>query len=302
MRKVLPLLGVATLLTAAAGCAFHHAEAQATEGSRPARQASGSAQSSQNGENSVDASSVEKAATHLKGEQETLDETFDKKGTVIIEGSNSGSIVINGNNIRATFGAGDGHELVGSDHRITEERKVAEFDRIELGGVTDLEVKVGTAQKVTVEYDDNLLPFLRTRVQNGTLSIDMMGNTRSKRGSKITISVAKLNGLDLTGAVDGSVTGVRSANLQIKLSGSGTLKVSGETDKLDLEVSGSGSVGLKDLRIKTAKIDVSGSGDVSLNTADFLNANVSGSGSVNYIRGPKSLQKDVSGSGSIGPE
>jgi hypothetical protein len=201
----------------------------------------------------------------------------------------------------ALLHGGSENSVKGSGNRKTEDRTVGEFDRIEAGGATDLQVKVGATQKVTVEYDDNLLPLLTSTVKDGTLVIETKGNINSHEGPKITITVPKLNGLDLSGATQGKVTDLRSKTLDIKLSGAASIEASGVADKLDLNISGAGRAELKKLNNKTAKVDVSGAGNAALNTTDSLTATVSGAGSVNYVHAPKSLQKDVSGAGSIGP-
>src|SRR5690606_28610605 len=88
----------------------------------------------------------------------------------------------------------------GSGERVSEERVVASFDRIDVAGTFRLTVRVGEAQRVVLHGDDNLLEHVRTRVEKGRLQVDLR-NVRVSGAQPITIEVAvpALRALDVSG-------------------------------------------------------------------------------------------------------
>jgi hypothetical protein len=88
-------------------------------------------------------------------------------------------------------------------------------------------------------------------------------------------------------------------NLNLEISGSGTVESKGQTDDLRAEVNGSGKMRLADLTAKDAHVDISGSGKVDVAPQNSLNVDISGSGTITLHSEPKSVQTDISGSGRI---
>src|SRR5690242_12646963 len=58
----------------------------------------------------------------------------------------------------------DGHTVHGSGNVVTEARPVSGFDRVSVSGAGQLKVTQGDAESLTIETDDNLLPYIRSEV------------------------------------------------------------------------------------------------------------------------------------------
>ena len=60
----------------------------------------------------------------------------------------------------------------GSGKIVTEKRSLSGFKGVDVGGVFQVEITAGKEFAVEVETDDNLLPLIKTEVNNGVLEIE----------------------------------------------------------------------------------------------------------------------------------
>jgi hypothetical protein len=86
--------------------------------------------------------------------------------------------------------------------------------------------------------------------------------------------------------------------LNSRLSGSGSLILSGKADNHQMTVSGSGSIISSELETKTGKVRISGSGNVEISVSDQIEAVISGSGNI-YYHGRPAINFRFSGSGRV---
>lgn len=198
----------------------------------------------------------------------------------------------------------DSKDIVhGSGNAATESRSLSPFHRIVSHESIDVDVRIGETQSVTVRADDNLLEWVRTSVDDGTLEI----RWRSKHGKgsssntspRIEIVVRSLDRLELHGSGDARVSGLKGESFALDISGSGDARAEGAVDRLTVDVSGSGDVELFGLEARAVEVTVSGSGDAEVNARESLRVEISGSGDVDYRGDPKSVQRDISGSGDV---
>ena len=91
---------------------------------------------------------------------------------------------------------------------------------------------------------------------------------------------------------------MEAKQLSAHISGSGAIEVTGEVDRQDIRISGSGSYRAPELRCSQAESKISGSGHATLLVKDALSAHISGSGGVEYYGSPQ-VTRQVSGSGQV---
>lgn len=212
----------------------------------------------------------------------------------------------------------------GNGQAKTETRQVNAFTSVSSGGAMNVEIAYGNSNSISIEADENLLPYIETSVDNGKLTIKTSKNKNLKSRSDITvrISMTKIKGIQQSGS--GSITGegkfTNDDETDISLSGSGNLKLDFDSFKdLDLSVSGSGNMNLKGnstnkleikisgsgnidcLKIPANNVDVkiSGSGNVKVNAQNSIDAKISGSGSVFYKGDATDIKSKVAGSGRV---
>jgi hypothetical protein len=228
----------------------------------------------------------------------------------------------------AAFAASACTAVQGSGHVVGESRPAAPFHRLSLNGRADVQVVSGPVAGITVFTDDNLIPYIETRLQNDELTVaerDPRGEgpvwVLPSDGIRVMVTLPQdLTDVSVSGS--GSVSyrntsAARTAALRLAVSGSGSLDVAAAAEEIELDLSGSGSVHLAgsasratvavsgsgdvdafDLPVGSALVDVWGSGLARVTALSSLEARVSGSGSILY-RGAPAVTCSLSGSGSV---
>jgi hypothetical protein len=164
-------------------------------------------------------------------------------------------------------------------------RQTAAFSRVDLKGSMRVTIVVGQPRSVTVRGDDNLIGEIRTRVEGETLAISNRHSYRSKIGLTVAIRVPTLTAVELSGSGTIDVQDVKGASFAVDLSGSGDIAVTGEATRIDLSISGSGKAKLNGLEAHEVRADLSGSGDIEASgKTDQLDISVPGSGDVRFDR------------------
>lgn len=195
--------------------------------------------------------------------------------------------------------------IEGNGEAASEVRAVPVFDGIANELPMDLEVEVadGARPEVTVSCDENLLPYIHTRLDGTVLRFETddfvaitplapcHATVRTSRlvevacsGSGIVAARGALDGLRrLRSSGSGGVSLLdpfTSDRLDIAQSGSGEVIVAGlEGRALDVDSSSSGVVELNGGRVSEAHIDISGSGLVLATPLEVESAVVRSSGS-----------------------
>jgi hypothetical protein len=180
----------------------------------------------------------------------------------------------------------------------TEQRTVAAFDRIEVDGRTDLTVRRGSAQALTLRGGERLLEDVTTTVAGRTLEIDPNGWHGAPLD--VTITVPRLNAVDADSAGRIELVDVASEALELRHDGAGELTAVGRVGALTATLGGVGDLHLTDLRAERATVRVDGVGTAEVTVARELDAIVTGVGDIEY-HGDPSVRSDVRGLGDISP-
>lgn len=182
----------------------------------------------------------------------------------------------------------------------SEARDVSGFNEVELKGVGNLSLEQTGSESLTVEAEEDVLPKIRTEVENKRLIISPERNTSINTTKPINykLTVKDLNTLEVSGSGNVEAEDINTDELAVTIGGAGDVEIRGSADSQEVEISGSGEYKAGDLESKEATIDVRGSGLATVNVSDELEAEVSGSGSVEYIGDP-TVQQEVSGAGEV---
>jgi hypothetical protein len=182
----------------------------------------------------------------------------------------------------------------GSGNITSESRDVSDFDEVVLEGIGNLTTQQTGSESLSIEAEDNIIPYLKSEVEGDRLIISVEDNTSINSTEPINyrLTVKDLNTLTLSGSGNIATTGISADDLALTLSGSGNIEAP------DIDISGSGSYEAQDLESKEAEIDLGGSGKASVNVSDDLDVRIGGSGSVQY-RGDPTVSQDIRGSGKV---
>ena len=187
-----------------------------------------------------------------------------------------------------------------------ETRDVSTFTKISFRTAGKVYVKQGTPQKVEIEGTSEMLGKIKTKVEGDRLVIGPESNWTNWNWGKddnvtLYITVANVEGLDVSGSGELiAQTKITGSDINLDVSGSGSVTAEIEAGDVDTDVSGSGEINLKG-KFKSLKADVSGSGSVSVNgtiagKADF---EISGSGKVEASGSADNMNIEISGSGKV---
>jgi hypothetical protein len=187
----------------------------------------------------------------------------------------------------------------GSGKTKVEKRSLSGFTAVHISGAYEVEIVAQKEAGVEVEGDDNLLPLVRTEINDGVLDISNEKPYSSRDAIRLRISAPQLDAVSTSGASDITVSNVKSDDFNVSSSGASNLKISGEAKAFDLEMSGAGEVDAKDLRSEKVSVHSSGAAEATVYATEDLSISASGAGTVNYYGDPKNVSQNVSGGASI---
>jgi hypothetical protein len=193
---------------------------------------------------------------------------------------------------------GGGH-VKGSGAMKLEKREVPAFSSLEISGAYEVEIVAQKEQSLEIEGDDNLLPLIKTDVNNGVLHIYSDKNFNTKNKLHVRIAVRSFDGINTSGASDIAATGINSDDFNVEASGASNIELAGEAKRLDVHMSGAGELDAKELHAYNVNVSISGAARADVYATEHLEASVSGAGNVNYYGDPKDVSEDTSGAGSI---
>lgn len=178
--------------------------------------------------------------------------------------------------------------------------EAADFDRIDIAGVVELDATVGGDYALTLTGRQEDLDRARAEVVDGVLILDTahdegrVGRKIIRHGVTARLTLPSLTGVSAAGVVDGAVTGVAGGPFTVDISGVGNLKLSGTCDTLDADVSGVGELEAEDLKCRIVNVDVSGVGGASVYASEKVDADIAGIGKIDVYGSPAEVSKSKS--------
>lgn len=209
--------------------------------------------------------------------------------------------------------------LKGSGALKTETRSVSDVERVSLENMGDLTVVQSDTEGLTVEADDNLLPYiitemsgreLRLRIKTGynvtsgtihyTLKVKTLSRISVAGAGKVTADKLSVGDLALNVAGSGNVKigQLQGNDLTVHSSGAGDFDIQGKVKTQEITITGAGNYKGSDLQSDEGTVTISGAGDVTIWAASKLDIRITGFGNVNYYGSPK-LSQTITGGGGV---
>lgn len=189
--------------------------------------------------------------------------------------------------------------IEGNSNAKTEQRTLATFNKLAVDGAFDVRIACGKPQTVTVTTDSNLLPFITTTVNGGTLTIGSRESICTKSALRIDISVPDLTYLKTAGASDIDVRNISNAAFTLMSDGAGDISLAGKTRSLTLRTEGSADISAKALIADAVDISLKGAGDAVIHAVKTLKAALEGAGDITYYGQPATVNRHIDGAGEI---
>jgi hypothetical protein len=182
----------------------------------------------------------------------------------------------------------------------TEARPVTDFSKIEASGAYEVQWSHGKPG-VSITTDENILPHITTAVSGPTLKIDSDDNLLTTKSIVVIVSSESLTDLQVSGAVTVKARQIDGEELKLESTGATNITVEGAVGKLDANLTGASRLNARSLQAKTATLDLNGATNADVTVSDALKVSVTGAGSLTYGGSPKSVEKTVTGAGSVRP-
>lgn len=212
-------------------------------------------------------------------------------------------------------------KIKGNGTITTTTRSVANYDKIGVGGSFYVTLVKGKEGNITIKADENLLEYIETEVENGSLKINTKKGYQIQTNKKIEITIPfeeieavslagsgninsdatiNTNTLKLSLAGSGDLTlKVETESVNTNIAGSGNMNLKGETTNLTCSIAGSGNVNAYDLKSDISTIKIAGSGNANLNAENEIHGSSVGSGNIYYSGNPTIVKVKSVGSGSV---
>ena len=209
----------------------------------------------------------------------------------------------------------------GNGNTTTESRTVSDFEGVQLSGSMDVHLMKGTDHAVTIEGEENILPYVETYINDGKLIVKYRDdiNINTHEDVVVNVTASELNEINVTGS--GDITGENkfsgndairvqvtgSGNIKIELdapaveasiTGSGDIDLRGNTKNIKCSTTGSGDIDATELKAEKASVRTLGSGSIRVFASVELDATINGSGDIGY-KGGGSVSSKINGSGSV---
>lgn len=210
----------------------------------------------------------------------------------------------------------------GSVDVVTEDRGASDFDRVSLTGAGKVIVTQGKKESLTVEAERNILPYIKTEVQGGTLILGFTDQA-NKPGFHINgpikfyVNMEQVVGLDISGIGDihvpsldtnqlvivvgmggtVSIGSLAAEELSVRLAGRARVEVAGQVVEQNILLAGGAYHGAK-LESQATTVEVKGLGNATVWATDTLDVQISGGGNVEYYGSPHTTQR-VTGRGKL---
>ena len=204
--------------------------------------------------------------------------------------------------------------------------QVANFQRVEVSGPYEVDVRTGSNASVSAQGGEKLLERTTVEVEGDRLVIKPDHDRGlfhfgfgSRGKAHFTVTVPQLSGASIAGSGDinvdrvtgqsfeGSVAGSGSLDvgsvdvqqLKLSISGSGGIKASGgKAQTAEYAIGGSGDVDAGAVQTQQAKASIAGSGDIKAHSSGSADVSIMGSGDVTITGGAK-CNVNKQGSGSV---
>ena len=180
----------------------------------------------------------------------------------------------------------------------TDERAISAVANIDASGAFVIAWQSGPpALRITT--DENLLPYIDNHISGDTLRLRAHEQIWPTHGIKVVISSPTRAGAKLSGAVKLIANQIAGPKFAVESTGAAQVTLDGSIDELLADMTGASELNASDLQTKTSEISTTGAADAEIAVANTLKVAITGAGKVTYSGNPKTIEKHITGAGSI---
>lgn len=203
-----------------------------------------------------------------------------------------------------------------------EVRSCEAFTAIEISGNIELTLKQDSTQQVTVSSQEDILPNVITKVENGVLKI-YTDNIFIDRNVRVVISTPSIRSiiakgackiktdslltvpelsLELLGACEVDMNVAVSGLFTVDAKGASEAKLEGSCDKFKLNAVGASEIKATGLKAKNVEVYAAGASDTKVFATESIDAKAYGASDIDCQGSPKTIKQSDGGASSINIE
>lgn len=210
-------------------------------------------------------------------------------------------------------------QTTGNGNVKEENRSLSGFSAIEVSSGVDVFLSQGSAEKVVVKADENLLDHIETMVEGNVLKITTKGSIRRAKALDVYVTVTALDRIQANSGSDVKTeSALKVNNLVIRmssgsdldmevtanemtcnLSGGSDANLSGKVGVLVAEANGGSDIEAKNLEVNKCTIKARGGSDARVHVTGELDIEAQGASDIYYSGNPKVLSSKASGGSDI---
>jgi len=193
--------------------------------------------------------------------------------------------------------------LEGSGTPASEVREVPAFSGVQIRDalVSTVTVRPGEEARVVLSGDDNLLPYVSTRVVEGVLVVEMTEPYFQREPLRADITVPALGQLAASGTATVTADGVSADLLRVSTTGSAVVQARGTAARLEVSASGDSTIEAHELSAEDVDVAGSEAAGVAVCARARLALRLSGSSRTEYWCAPGTVTRALSGSARAEP-
>jgi hypothetical protein len=188
--------------------------------------------------------------------------------------------------------------IQGNGHIVTDQRTIEDFSELHASGTFKIEWRNGPPA-LSITTDENLLPYVETRRIDNHLELRTRERLWPRHGIKVVVSSSTRTGAKLSGATDLTASGLSGPKFAVESRGASDMTLDGVVDELLADMTGASDLKAKALQARSVQISTTGAGDALVNPTETLRVAITGAGDVTYFGNPKTIEKHITGAGSI---
>jgi len=169
---------------------------------------------------------------------------------------------------------------------IREKRDMSGFNSIQLATIGNIILIQGDTESVEVETNENILPLIETKVENGILLISSLSKEGLQPSKEIIyyITARDLSSIYITRAGTVTAGDFVAKDLTISINGAGRVNFDSiKTTTLEIKIDGAGNFSTQRLEAETVNTNISGSGRCDFKGGSVQDQNISIPGSGTYF-------------------
>jgi len=188
--------------------------------------------------------------------------------------------------------------IIGNGHLLTDTRSISDFSEIEADGGFQIEWRTGPPS-LSITTDENLLHYISNENIDRRLRLHSRGNLWPTHHINVLISSPTRSGAKLTGAARLTAKQLSGHSFAIESTGAAKVMLDGNVDELVTDMTGASRLEAESLHTKTAEISSTGASHAEVAVNETLKVSITGAGKVIYSGNPPTVEKHITGAGSI---